>query len=633
MTVTATVVMESGGVEKQKRTRKTHHKVRTGCTTCKIRRKKCDETKPACKRCTSTGRKCDGYDTQPPLPAAKPATTQPVREPNSPDSGIDVASNHPTKSGTTPSSSSREATLQSAERDMMLKLWRPPKSVYFSTESDYYCFDFFRNRTGPEFAAYFDSSIWRSFMMRACFLHPTVLQAAAAVGAVHRRFELGITSQAFTFCAIANRQYAKAMRCLQQDMASKHPAAPEINMLTHMLLSVFESFQGNYDSALRHMTKGLRHILRRPTRTTHSESHYKAVAVGYASLHELTDRLERVAPKFFASDTVILTEPAIDSEATPIPTAFTSLHEARDLLFSETAWIYRAWHDLSMGANSGFAAQHRQIARLLAWSMAYAEYSKTDTCRATPWARRAAHLLKAYRETLYLVLLTQMAFHSPDTGEEIVPLCFPPETCDCHRSCRDYAEKKSALNAHLARILVLTEALFDERSWWAYEEHSISVDSGIGPPVLMGQTKCSSTKVRHQVTGLLDQGELRDQVWGRLGVYSVAEKLSSIEEHAVIEAVGGRKGLLRGLVGGGTWVNDKAGGGGGWGGRGSDGDAAMEEDWFKGQPNWWVGRKGLGEPKWVDITCFMDEGKLLVRHCREDELGGLVWTQEWVSFT
>lgn len=33
----------------------------TGCTTCKIRRVKCDETHPACRRCTSTGRRCDGF--------------------------------------------------------------------------------------------------------------------------------------------------------------------------------------------------------------------------------------------------------------------------------------------------------------------------------------------------------------------------------------------------------------------------------------------------------------------------------------------------------------------------------------------------------------------------------------------
>ncbi|KAF7516418.1 hypothetical protein G7054_g14160 [Neopestalotiopsis clavispora] len=45
--------------------RKGSRKVRTGCLTCKLRKVKCDEGKPACDRCTSTGRKCDGYAAEP----------------------------------------------------------------------------------------------------------------------------------------------------------------------------------------------------------------------------------------------------------------------------------------------------------------------------------------------------------------------------------------------------------------------------------------------------------------------------------------------------------------------------------------------------------------------------------------
>ncbi|KAK3385315.1 hypothetical protein B0H63DRAFT_181546 [Podospora didyma] len=36
-------------------------KVKTGCQTCKTRKVKCDEGRPACVRCVSTGRACDGY--------------------------------------------------------------------------------------------------------------------------------------------------------------------------------------------------------------------------------------------------------------------------------------------------------------------------------------------------------------------------------------------------------------------------------------------------------------------------------------------------------------------------------------------------------------------------------------------
>jgi hypothetical protein len=45
-----------------KRTRESTSKVRTGCSTCKARRVKCDESKPICRRCTIGGRKCE-YNT------------------------------------------------------------------------------------------------------------------------------------------------------------------------------------------------------------------------------------------------------------------------------------------------------------------------------------------------------------------------------------------------------------------------------------------------------------------------------------------------------------------------------------------------------------------------------------------
>ncbi|KAL6800988.1 hypothetical protein GGI42DRAFT_343788 [Trichoderma sp. SZMC 28013] len=45
--------------------RKGSAKVRTGCVTCKKRKIKCDETRPACRKCTSTGRACAGYQAKP----------------------------------------------------------------------------------------------------------------------------------------------------------------------------------------------------------------------------------------------------------------------------------------------------------------------------------------------------------------------------------------------------------------------------------------------------------------------------------------------------------------------------------------------------------------------------------------
>ncbi|KAE9379505.1 hypothetical protein N431DRAFT_460758 [Stipitochalara longipes BDJ] len=50
---------DHAGLQKPKSSRKGVPKSKTGCTTCRIRRLKCDETKPACARCTTTKRTCD----------------------------------------------------------------------------------------------------------------------------------------------------------------------------------------------------------------------------------------------------------------------------------------------------------------------------------------------------------------------------------------------------------------------------------------------------------------------------------------------------------------------------------------------------------------------------------------------
>ncbi|EED22925.1 hypothetical protein TSTA_063990 [Talaromyces stipitatus ATCC 10500] len=63
--------MASRGSEKK---RPVHRRSTTGCITCRIRRVKCDEAKPACKRCTSTGRRCDGYRQRQQQPAQQPTS-------------------------------------------------------------------------------------------------------------------------------------------------------------------------------------------------------------------------------------------------------------------------------------------------------------------------------------------------------------------------------------------------------------------------------------------------------------------------------------------------------------------------------------------------------------------------------
>jgi hypothetical protein len=371
-------------------------------------------------------------------------------------------------------------------------------------------------------------------------------------------------------------QHRKALRCLDQELKAEHPLSAEINMVVSMLLCIFETFQGNYDSAISHYKSGLKRLLRRDMRVIHSETQTKSANLDYQALRSFTDRLERRAPQLFGSPTTILSSPSVNGQLDPIPEIFTSLEQARDVIITEGQHIWDAWHQLELGNLKGFSTQELHVSRLLEWSKAYAEYQKS----ARRPISRQPYLLKAYREAMYLVILAQLAFHEPD-GRIIVTPCYLPEHCDCHKVCRKYAQLKTALNTHFTRVMFVYEGLLNDHSSFPYCRHSIYLDSGIGPSLDLTAEKCLSTKVRYQATSILPKGDLRNKVLNLLGVYNIAEKLGSIEEHAVIATV------------------------------------AIPE---------------VPEPKWVDVTCFLEEKKMLLRHCREDEFGGLVWTQEWTTY-
>ncbi|KAF7912347.1 uncharacterized protein EAF01_001368 [Botrytis porri] len=60
----------------------------TSSLTCRIRRVKCAEERPACLRCSKTGRKCDGYDSDGPEMSSSPPTRRDSEASSSTDSSI-----------------------------------------------------------------------------------------------------------------------------------------------------------------------------------------------------------------------------------------------------------------------------------------------------------------------------------------------------------------------------------------------------------------------------------------------------------------------------------------------------------------------------------------------------------------
>ncbi|KAH7015798.1 hypothetical protein EDB80DRAFT_606472 [Ilyonectria destructans] len=150
------------------RKRRAHKKVKTGCATCKIRKVRCDEEKPACNRCVSTGRKCDGYAV-----------------PSEPPKGVTTSLHlyHPAADS---------------------KLVLPAKNF-----NEIRSYQFFMDVTAPTIATTFDADFWRFEVPRICQSDPAIWHAIVSFGSIHE-----------SYVTPGPSQYVKNLFAMQQFSAS-----------------------------------------------------------------------------------------------------------------------------------------------------------------------------------------------------------------------------------------------------------------------------------------------------------------------------------------------------------------------------------------------------------------------------
>ncbi|KAN0099262.1 hypothetical protein V8E51_013037 [Hyaloscypha variabilis] len=212
--------------EARPKQRKSAPKVRTGCATCRSRRVKCDEGKPACQRCIKLGVKCDGYG---PVFKFKP--------------------------------------VQSA---MIVRSTSLSKSPFANPQERQY-FDLFCARTGYDIFPTFDSGRTRERLLESCHFNPAIRHAIVALGALDKTAELVQSFDKMSLTPVerdaaanehhknALKQYVKAVKHMAADASAKKPDLRTM-LLTCLLILAFESWTGNMDLALKQVHAGIRLI-------------------------------------------------------------------------------------------------------------------------------------------------------------------------------------------------------------------------------------------------------------------------------------------------------------------------------------------------------------------------------------
>ncbi|KAK4191986.1 transcriptional regulatory protein moc3 [Podospora australis] len=226
----------------RKRTRASKPKVRTGCITCKIRRVKCGEEKPACLRCTSTGRTCDGYD--------KGAVTR-YRTPN-PNHTAELA---------------KVEFVKACQWSEALRSMRTIAADIDGTEAEKRFFARFRTATVEvdSLATHMCNftAFWNRVAPSTSYQDEAVKHAVVALGGAYMLFQYpdqqvidGFTRDSLELFVI--QQYNKSIEKLQRHVGSSSQESIRITLLCCLTFISLETLRTNHSVAVTHLINGLR---------------------------------------------------------------------------------------------------------------------------------------------------------------------------------------------------------------------------------------------------------------------------------------------------------------------------------------------------------------------------------------
>ena len=458
-----------------KRTRAHKPKVRTGCVTCKIRRVKCDETKPSCLKCIKSGRKCDGY---------VPLKTW-VFEVRTRD---DV--------------SSSPSLIAS-----------PPANYSDPLESR--ALLYFRERTTPVLSNF--ATVAREFW------NSTILQAGHADSAVRHMIIATASLQEATQCkpgqCSTNRwyfgqHYSKAVALLTGP-GSSPPV--ETVLMSCLLFLACENFQGSTMAGLLHIYSGLKIL-----KDWKASKHQKTIAAGSADdliqtqIDPIFARLEAQTTVYRSSDALrhsfYSENPARLQSLPSVPTSFKDLFWARDSLDDVMQWMFYVL-DMNDPRTPDPSAVSQIRTLLDSWHLALEAYtaSLSDHDRLE---RRTASALEIHYRILSIML--------------DVPLTEPESMYD------SYLDDFRALLKRCEDIIKYRESA-PTNDWGEYGDRMslFEFDFGMIAPLFVIACHCRDPALRRKAIRLMRYLHRTEGAWDTCSAGKIAEGFMEIEERGL----------------------------------------------------------------------------------------------------
>ena len=207
-------------------------KVRTGCSTCRARRVKCDEGKPGCRRCSDFGVECGGYN--------RPAVSKTMRSP------LPIDRTQRVEALTTQDLTTKSPPPRISETVSVLKLFGKPEeqralSVYLST-------------VAVAISEFSSPSFWQNLIPQASWAHPGIKHALIALTSRHVSLK-SVKTDPTRPDDVSIWHYNQSIRFLLLDAPTD-----EVTLLVCFLLFTYENSDGSFAIARQHMKSGLKII-------------------------------------------------------------------------------------------------------------------------------------------------------------------------------------------------------------------------------------------------------------------------------------------------------------------------------------------------------------------------------------
>ena len=460
----------------------------------------------------------------------------------------------------------------------------------------------------PLLASYFEASIWRSDIIR-CGLavsHPVLFSVAVALGAVHRRYNYGLTREGLEYCSHAEKFYNTAINTLQNlkdfnsssGMELSKKTMPHLGGVTQseiivageILLGVFQAFQDDESASLQHVKNALKQFMSGSRRLIHSEAWFTARPSPPRLICRFIHRLYCRAVEMLGPIS-IMTNGNAYATLPIIPDRFESLQQMRDFIFTDIDFMMHTSGRTMIDANARARTKAIHDSRLEKWSSGFLHL--VETTELTRKNRQIFNLLHITRSATYIMIYgsffvdfcstniprlpifgldysKQISHWRQDTELAHAALAVAKATADMQK----YGLNMLATTKDLIAQIVAQNGIFKyaddnfEHSHVCPDFLRVADDHG---------TETGVEKWGEELPGIDDMSQM-------LGVYGLAERVSETEEEAITSAV----------------LED------------------LPPDALK---------------DCVDITCPIESRRILVRYYRPNDCGdGFIWTQEWWSF-